>query len=212
MDKKLAQAIIDLNVIHFGESYKNKGDSKSCLFDPRNLSSSPQILRHVGKRMSKIATTKCSGNTIIGLATSGLSWGAAASIYSGLPFLYIRKKLETHMSRKLIEGIIPKNAKLILVDDLLFAGESKTEAIEIIKNHNLVVTDIIVVIDRQLQRKISGPDLETKHNIKLHSLITMEELVDYLLNKDKISKIQLKKLIRDYQAFERWYMPKFAKL
>jgi len=210
MDYILAKAIADLNVPYFGESLKNKGDSQSCMFDPRKLLSSPQILKYIGRKMADIAMTRCNGNTLIGLATSGIAWGAVCSIYSGLPFLYVRKKLEKQMSAKYIEGIVPKKAKLILVDDLIFAGQSKAESIEIIKDHNLDVTDIIVVIDRQLQRKKDGPTIQDKHRIKLHALITMEEIVSYYISHHRIEDHQLKLLIRDYNQFERWDLPRFA--
>ncbi len=154
---------------------------------------------------------QCKGNTLIGLATSGIAWGAVSSIYSGLPFLYLRKKLEKKMSAKYIEGIIPKNAKLILIDDLIFAGESKDESIEIIKNHSLEVTDIIVIIDRQLQRKKDGPDIEKKHNVTLHSLITMEEIVAFMQRTRTITADQTHALVDDYRRYERWCLPLFAR-
>lgn len=210
MDTKLAQAIVDLKVPLFGENLKNKGDSQSCLFDPRKLLSSPQLLKYIGQKMAKVAIKQCKGNTLIGLATSGIAWGAVCSIYSGLPFLYIRKKLEKQMSSKYIEGIIPKNAKLILVDDLIFAGESKKESIEIMKNHDLVVTDIIVVVDRQLQRKKDGPTVQDQYGVDLHALITMEEIIEFMIAKEHISKRQLDLLIADYRQHERWYLPRFA--
>lgn len=211
MDYKLAKAITDMNVPFFGENLKNKGDSQSCMFDPRKLLSSPEILRYIAKKIAQVAKKDCKGNVLIGLATSGIAWGALTSNYSGIPFLYVRKKLEKQMSSRYIEGIIPKKAKVILIDDLLFAGGSKTEAIEIIKEHKLTVTDVIVIIDRQLQRKKDGPTLQSKYRLKLHSLITMEEIIQYMITKKAISKKQLGALIRDYRQYERWDMPRFAR-
>ncbi len=211
MDTKLARAIVDLKIPFFGENFKNKNDSQSCMFDPRKLLSAPELLKYIGKRMAHIAKTKCKGNTLIGLATSGIAWGAVCSIYSGMPFLYIRKKLEKQMSSKYIEGIIPQKAKLILVDDLIFAGESKKEAIDIIKQHNLYVSDIIVIVDRQLQRKKDGLTVQEHHKVNLHSLIKMEDIVDYMKRKKAITDRQLEFLVRDYRQFDRWDMPEFAK-
>lgn len=211
MDRVLAKAIVDLKVPFFGKSLKNKGDSRSCLFDPRKLLSSPVILKYTGKKMAEIAKTKCSGKTLIGMSTSGIAWATVCSLYSGLPMLYVRKKLEKQMSSRYIEGILPKDKRLILIDDLIFAGESKNEAIEIIRNHGYKVTDVIVVIDRQLQRKKEGPSLQTKWNLKFYSLITMDEIVNYMKEKNAITKEQLKDLIKDYRRFERWDMPSFAK-
>lgn len=211
MDIKLAKAIVDLKVPFFGKNLKNKQDSRSCFFNVRRLLYSPEILKHVGKRMAEIVKKRCSGKTLIGIATSGIPWATLTSIYSGLPMLYVRKKIERHMGNRLIEGILPKDKKLILIDDLLFTGESKRQSIEIIKKHGYEVTDIIVIIDRQLQRKMDGLPLQKRYKLNLYSLITMSEIIDYMIKKKVITKAQLDLLIIDYRRFDRWEMPRFAK-
>lgn len=211
MNRILVKSIIDFQVPFFGKSLKNKGDSRSCLFKARRLLSSPVVLEHVGRKIAKIALTQCSAKVLMGVVSSGLPWAAAASIYSGLPMMYVRKKIEAHMSNQMIEGIEPKVKKVILVDDLLFAGESKNEFLEILKKEGYKVTDIIVVIDRQLQRKKDGLAIQDKWNLKLHRLITMDEIVNYMKERRLISKEQLNNLIKDYRKFERWNLPNFAK-
>lgn len=210
-DKRLLKSIVDLKVPYFGKNLKNKGDSCSCLFDPRKLLSSPQILSYIGEKIAKIAREKCTGNNLIGMATSGIAWAAVASIYSKMPMLYVRKKPEKQMSSKYIEGIPTKDKKAILIDDLLFAGESKIEAINILHEHGFKVTDIIVIIDRQIQRKKDGPTLEKRFNLKVYTLVTMSEVVEYMKQTNTITKKQLENLIEDYRRFERWDMPDFAK-
>jgi orotate phosphoribosyltransferase len=210
MDTFLAQAIVDLQVPYFGENLRNKEDSQSCLFDPRKLLSSPQILKYIGQRMAEVIENECRGNCIIGMATSGIPWGTLCSLYTGLPFLYIRKKLERHMSSKYIEGVVPPNPQAILVDDLLFAGKSKSEAIDILKDQNIEITDILVIIDRQLERKKDGPCLEEKYGISLHSLIAMEEIIKYMTESNAITQEQIALLVRDYRQFERWRIPAFC--
>lgn len=210
MDAVLGQAIIDLNVPQFGPSDKNKNDSRSCRFEPRHLMSSPAILNHVGLRMAQVASRDCTGGALIGIATSGLAWAAMASLHSGLPMLYVRKAAERLVSNKLIEGLAPEDRQLILVDDLLFAGESKREAIRIILDHGFRVTDILVVIDRQLQRKKDGPTLQDEFGLKLHALITMDEIVAHMGRQNAITDTQLRDLARDYRRFERWDLPDFA--
>lgn len=211
IDTLLIQSIVDLKVPIFGESMKNKGDSQSCMFDPRKLLSDCAILKYVGNKMSKIIHDDCQGNALVGMATSGIAWAAVASVYSGLPMLYVRKKLEPNVSNKHLEGILPTSKKVILIDDLLFAGESKNEAIEILHNLGCLVTDVLVVIDRQIQRKKDGPSIEDRWKLKLHSLITMSEIIDYMKQKNEITHDQYLNLIQDYQQFERWDMPDFAK-
>jgi orotate phosphoribosyltransferase len=210
MVKILAKVIVDLKIPFFGENLKNKHDSCSCMFDVRKLLSSPVIMKYVGQRMAKIALNKCKSKVLMGIATSGIPWTTLTSIYSNYPMMYIRKNLERHMSNKIIEGIVPKNKQIILIDDLLFAGESKSQSIELLREHGYSVTDIIVVVDRQLQRKSDGLSLQKKYGIQLYSLITMDEIIQYMIKIKTITNIELFRLIADYRKFERWDMPKFA--
>ena len=210
MDERLARTLIDLCVPQFGVNTKNKNDSPSCRFEPRNLLSDPAMLEYIGNKIAEVALNQCSGSALVGMATSGIAWAAMASVYSGLPMLYVRKSIEHLVSDKLIEGVSPDNKKIILVDDLLFAGESKREALDILINHGYQVTDIVVIIDRELQRKEDGPRLQDQYNLRLHALITMSDIVDYMIEQKAISDQQRIQLISDYQMFDRWDMPRFV--
>jgi len=213
MDEKLAKYLIKMDVMHFAElGTCNKNDSRSVIFDPRNLLSDPKVLQYICKQMAKVVLNECSGNTLVGLATAGIAFGAVTSIYTNMPFLYLRSKPKLHLEIKWLEGILPskEKAKLIVVDELLFNAETKKKAVAKLKELGYAVTDVVVVIDRQLQKKEDGPSLEELHKVKLHSLITMDEIVQFLIKEKKISEDQLTKLIRDYREYERWMMPTFA--
>lgn len=210
MDDTLAKAIIDLKVPRFGSNQKNKGDSPSCRFEPRNLLSSPEVLRLIGQRMAQVVKTRCTGHAVVGMATSGIAWAALASSYSGLPMLYVRKALEPDVSENLLEGIPPSKGPLILIDDLIFDGHSKRRAITTLQQLGFQVSDVVVIIDRQLQRKNDGLPVEKAYKLKLHSLITMSDVVDYMLDHNQITSEQMQMLIDDYTRYERWTMPRFA--
>jgi orotate phosphoribosyltransferase len=210
MDRYLAEAIIRLDVPQFGPSEKNKGDSPSCRFEPRHLLSSPDTLRYIGKHLADIVAKQCTGSTVVGMATSGIAWAALASNYSGVPMLYIRKAPEPGVSEKLLEGIAPESGDLILIDDLIFDGRSKIQAIESLREMGYRVSDVVVIIDRQLQRKKDGPPLSEAYDLRLHAMITMAEVVDYMQARDKITDAQLANLIDDYRMYERWDLPCFA--
>lgn len=210
MDRYLAEAIVRLDVPQFGPSQKNKGDSPSCRFEPRHLLSSPEVLRYIGRRLADIVAKQCTGSTIVGMATSGIAWAALASSYSGLPMLYIRKAPEPGVSDKLLEGIAPESGDLILIDDLIFDGRGKIRAIKSLCEMGYRVSDVAVIIDRQLQRKKDGPPLHEAYDLKLHAMITMAEIVDHMRARAKITDAQLDNLIDDYRRYERWDLPDFA--
>ncbi len=212
MDEILLKAIVDLGVPLFGKSLKNKGDSRSCLFQPRRLLSHPPTLRHIGQRMADIVRRECGSQTVMGVATSGIGFAASASLAGDLPMMYVRKQLERHQSNSMVAGIPPEDRRVVLVDDLLFAGESKNESIEVLQELGYEVTDIVVAIDRQIQRKADGPTLQERWGIRLHSLVNMSQVVEYMVATGTITDEQLEALREDYRAFERWDMPTFARL
>ena len=125
--------------------------------------------------------------------------------------LYLRKSIEARVSDNLLEGVPPMERELILVDDLIFDGQSKRQAIDSLQELGFRVSDVVVIIDRQLQRVEGGPPLDSAYNLKLHSLITMEEIIEYMLRRCAITPEQLQMLKEDYNRFERWSLPGFAK-
>ena len=42
-------------------------------------------------------------------------------------------------------------------------------------------------------------------------LITMSEVIDYMIQTNTVTNVQLQRLTNDYRKFERWDMPDFAK-
>ncbi len=128
-----------------------------------------------------------------------------------MPVLYVRKSIEHKVSDTLVEGIRPVDGKVVLIDDLIFAGEVKRGTIEQLQEDGIEVTDVVVVVDRQLQRKNDGPSLQEQFGVNLHSLITMSQVVDYMREADVITEGFLERLREDYRRFERWHMPSFAR-
>jgi len=209
MDLKLAQAIVDLEIPSFGRNQKNKSDSCSCLFRPRRLLSSPELLDHIGNRLAEAVLEKCSSRAVVGLATSGIAWAALAAARAKVPMLYVRKQPEPEVSNDMIEGVPPADRRVVLVDDLLFTGQSKRAALRLLREHGFVVTDVVVIIDRQLQRKSDGPSLQSEFGLEVHALIRMTDIVDYMIDRRAITPEQLDDLVADYRAFERWFPPDF---
>ena len=213
MDYRLARMVVETGVAEFGESIRNKGDSRSVLFNPRVLATDPRHIKYIGERLAHTAQTECSGDTVIGLASLGLGLSLLVSAESErFNNLYVKLTAEPWKGKRQIEGnvsAVQKMAELILVDDLMFHGQTKKEAIKIIKQHRMDVSDVLVVIDRQLQRKDDGPSLQ-EMGVNVYSLIKMEDIVAYMISLGVIAPEQLARLIEDYQGHERHELPAFA--
>lgn len=63
-------------------------------------------------------------NLIIGVANSGISWGAYLAEKLTLPFAYVLKKPKEHGTKKFIEGANPNGCHALLIEDVISTGNS----------------------------------------------------------------------------------------
>ena len=104
------------------------------------------------------------------------------------------------------------NRDVVLIDDLLFVGDNKDFAIEILHRAGYRVRDVVVIIDRQLQRRdrFGGRRLQDKWGFRLHRLCTMDQIVSRMIDLGQITDEQLAALRADYRRYARWELPAFT--
>jgi orotate phosphoribosyltransferase len=219
MDRRLARMIVQHEVVFFGENIRNKSDSPSTIANPRKLGTNPNELKYLGDRILYAIHNECDEtvDTIFGLASFGLGLGAVAAVASAetdrpLKFMYIKLLAEEHKGKQRIEGIIDTRDRGVLVDDLVFHGTTTRAALEILHEYGYenMPTDLVYGIDRQLQHEGKGPSLE-QDGYRMHSLITMEQIIQFMIERGGITEEQLQKTIADYRMHPRHYMPAFAR-
>lgn len=88
------------------------------------------------------------GETIQGIAggeTAGIPYAAFLSWKLNLPMLYVRKKPKGFGKNAQVEGEIPPNSRVILVEDLIFDGGSKVNFIQGLRNAGYQVNHVFTV-------------------------------------------------------------------
>ena len=108
------------------------------------------------------------------------------------PFLYIRAKAKLHGRERRIEGIIMPGNRVLLVDDLITAGLSLRKAANAIRAEGGVVSDALVLIDREE----GGKERLKKDNITLHYLLTAREAANKLYELGALEEDQLKTILK----------------
>lgn len=89
----------------------------------------------------------------------------------------VRKDAKTHGQKKLIEGAVEEGERVAIVDDVVTSGDSTIKAIDACRESGLVITQVIVLVNREEQeglnkiRRAAGPDVDvsavfTKSEIK----------------------------------------------
>ncbi len=99
--------------------------------DNRILLSYPEVRNFVKEQLVKIVKDNFSGaNCIAGVATAGIPHGAMVADALGLPMVYVRDKPKGHGMQNTIEGRLPENAKVVVVEDVISTGKSSLKAVD----------------------------------------------------------------------------------
>ena len=175
MNETVAKALCDANVVRFGDFTLASGRKSPIYIDLRILPSVPKSMEVIAEELGKAA--KDMGITVVaGAETAGIPIAMAISMKTGIPMVYVRRKPKRYGTNSMIEGILTKEDKAVLIDDLITNGGSKMTFIDGIKQAGAAVNDVLVILDREQ----GGSETLSKEGVKLHSLITLKELLEYM--------------------------------
>lgn len=194
MNEKVAKALVDANVVKFGEFTLTSGKKSPIYIDLRVLPSFPESFHTVAEELGKVAKS-LGVNAVAGAETAGIPIAAAITMKTDMPMVYVRRKPKSYGTFSMIEGILNKDDKVVLVDDLITDGMSKIVFVDGIRQAGAFVQDVLVILDREQH----GKETLAKENLKLHSLITLKELLEYMKKKKLIDEKDYNRVI-DYLA------------
>jgi len=175
MNEKIAKALVDASVVKFGDFTLASGIKSSIYVNLRVVPSYPESFAIIIEELSKVVK-KIKPDVVAGAETAGIPLAAAISLKTKIPMIYVRKRPKGYGMNQLIEGELEKGKKVVLVDDMATNAFSKLAFIEGIRQAGGIVNDVVIVLDREQ----GGTEALAKENVKLHSLITLKELLNYM--------------------------------
>lgn len=129
---------------------------------------------------------------VAGIPIAGMPFAALIAYNLKKPFLYIRRGVRRHGRERRIEGVIAPGNRVLLADDLITTGLSLQKAAKTIMAEGGVVTDAVVLLDRQE----GGKEKLARSGIKLHALLNIAETANTLYELGTIDKEQLKTILK----------------
>jgi len=190
VNEKVAKALADASVVKFGEFTLASGLKSPIYVNLRILPSYPESMKIVSEELSKLVK-KLRPDIVAGAETAGIPLSTAISLNTGIPMIYVRKKPKTYGTMDLVEGILEKGKKVVLIDDMATNAYSKLIFVEGIKHAGGIIEDVVIVLDREQ----GGVEALGKENIKLHSLITLKEILYYMKGKGMIEEKKLNEVL-----------------
>jgi orotate phosphoribosyltransferase len=139
-------------------------------------------------------------DAIVGIPYSGEPFGislAHAIRKRHFPLDKWKHKDKTHVA-DFREPVDPSVSHVLLVDDVITCGYSKREAIDILRDQDIKVTDVVVLIDCEQ----GGRKALAKLGCQLHAVFTLTQLLDIWVDMGQIDpniRKQSKKYLSNVQ-------------
>jgi orotate phosphoribosyltransferase len=177
--KQVGILLIKNNAIKFGDYILTSGKRSPYYIDLRQTISSPITMDWIANSLTRIIINEIGRDKIdriLGVPTAGIPFATVVSQKLGLPLIYYRQARKEHGVRKKVEGILERNDRVLVVDDLITTGESVIEAAEVVRDQGGVVNELVVLLDREQ----GGQDRLRTSRIEPHILFKISDAMTWL--------------------------------
>ena len=177
--KQVGILLIKNNAIKFGDYILTSGKKSPYYIDLRQTISSPITMDWIGNSLSRIVLNEIGKDKIdkiLGVPTAGVPFATLVSQKLGIPLIYYRQARKEHGVRKKVEGLLERNDRILIVDDLITTGESVIEASEVVRDQGGIVNEMVVLLDREQ----GGQENLHKARIEPHLLFRISDAMSWL--------------------------------
>ncbi|MBA2690285.1 MAG: orotate phosphoribosyltransferase [Burkholderiales bacterium] len=174
-------------VLCFGE-FKTKAGRLSPYFFNAGLFNDGASLAMLGQFYAKaIEAAALRFDMLFGPAYKGIPLVstvaiALAQMGVNLPYAYNRKETKDHGEGGMVVGA-PLRGRVLIVDDVISAGESVRESVQLIRSHNGEPAGVVIALDRMERGTGEGSaadEVQANVGIPVISIATLDDLESHL--------------------------------
>ena len=200
---------VEKEVLRFGE-FKTKAGRLSPYFFNAGLFNDGISLLKLGEFYAQsIEASGIEFDMLFGPAYKGITLAASIAIAfarngRNVPYAYNRKEAKDHGEGGVIVGS-PLKGRVLIIDDVISAGTSVRESVELIKVNGATPCGVSIALDRQEKGlgELSAVQEVIKNNqIPVCSIANLSDLMDYLHNNQDLAQNLLPVLnaVKTYRA------------
>lgn len=179
MKKEISKILLQIKAVALNakEPFRYASGILSPIYcDNRLLMSYPDMRKQVVNAFIKtIEDLNLEFDIIGGTATAGIPHAAWISERLGKPMIYIRSSAKDHGKQNLIEGLLEKGKKVLVIEDLISTGGSSVSAVNAVREAGGIVTDCVAIFTYEMQKAI---DKFAEAQCTIHTLSNFGTLID----------------------------------
>jgi orotate phosphoribosyltransferase len=187
--QEFLQFSINQSVLRFGE-FKTKAGRMSPYFFNAGLFADGLALKQLGEFYAKaILAAGIEFDVLFGPAYKGIPLAASTAIAlansgKNTSYSFNRKETKDHGEGGNIVGA-PLTGRVLIIDDVISAGTSVRESVEIIHAHGATPAAVIIAIDR-MERGTGAlsavQEVQQQYKIPVFAIANLDDLLAYLQN------------------------------
>lgn len=193
---------LEVNVLRFGEFTLKSGRVSPYFFNAGLFNTGASLARLGRYYAQAIVDSGIKFDLLYGPAYKGIPLAAvtcaALADHHGqdIPYAFNRKEVKDHGEGGNIVGS-PLQGRILIIDDVISAGTSVRESVEIIRENGATPAGVIIALDRQekgRQDRSAIDEVKADYNIPVASIVCLEQVIAYLAEKpdsaDALARIQ----------------------
>ncbi len=179
----------ELGVLGFGEFKTKAGRLSPYFFNAGAFNDGAALARLCDFYAQRILASGIAFDVLFGPAYKGIPLAAGtamslARLGHNTPYVYNRKEAKDHGEGGVLVGA-PLKGRVLIIDDVISAGTSVRESVEIIRQAGATPVAVVIALDRQ-ERGVGAlsavQEVEQTYGLPVISIARLDNLIDYLSN------------------------------
>jgi len=187
--------VIATDVLRFGEFTLKSGRVSPYFFNSGLFNTGSSIAKLGRYYAAAIENSEIDYDMIFGPAYKGIPLATSAAIALAdhhdrdLPYAFNRKEAKDHGEGGTIVGAALAG-KVLIIDDVISAGTSVRESIDMIKAADATTAGVVIALDRQekgLDERSAIQEVEQQYGFPVASIVKLDDLISYLGEKPEMA-------------------------
>ncbi len=191
LSKQVAEILLDIKAVFLRplEPFTWASGIKSPIYcDNRLTLSYPEKRRAVENGLAELIKTNYpEAEVLMGTSTAGIAHAALVSEILDLPMGYVRADNKTHGRNNKIEGVVPRDKKVVVVEDLISTAGSSIEVVNALREVGANVLGIVSIFTYKLKEGIEKLKAADVKNISLSNIDVLRHVavnLNYISEKE----------------------------